>query len=263
MIINELPIEILSLIINKKHFTYRQFFGILVNVCSIWYNIIKNHKSYQKIISFANNIQNFVRSEVDPLSLYDFKQTFYNQQIIKDPDMALVFCDIFSNNKFCFNSLKLWTDMTNINALPIYNNIKKLDLGGLRHVEDFSSINRLTNLKKISFWDCKKLTNLDCIKNCLLLEELDFYCCTNLIDISSIQNLIHLKILDFSYCKKLNNITPVKHLKFLEVLKLVSCTNLKNLQFLKECISINFIDISRTIINATSLQFNNTINIVF
>jgi hypothetical protein len=112
-------------------------------------------------------------------------------------------------------------------------NTQWLRIGDAHTLRDLSPLKPLTRLKKVEFYSCTGLANVDALKNLSTLHWLWLNGCTGLMDVDGLKNLSALKEVLLDGCAGLTNVNGLRNLTALEGVSLNGCAGLTNVDVLK------------------------------
>ena len=99
------------------------------------------------------------------------------------------------------------------------------------------------NLKTLSLYYCKNLTDISVLSDLNRLEELNLSCCVNLYNFSALTSLTSLTMLDLSSCNCLTDLSVLSDLTNLKTLNLSGCWKLTDISALSNLTNLTTLDL--------------------
>jgi hypothetical protein len=186
------------------------------------------YMSSVKDLSFLENL-----TELEELDLYGFKHSFKDYAPLKNL-VKLKKLNTYMNPQATNENLKVLTHLTALEEFSSSNN------SAITHINFLNQARELVILKLK--W-CRKLGNIEALKNCAKLKNLDLTD-TEIKNISVLQNKIHLNDLDIAGTQ-VTDLSPLKSCKQLQVLD-ISGTAITDLSALSSCPNLRSLNLSKT-----------------
>lgn len=121
--------------------------------------------------------------------------------------------------------------------------LQSLDLLDCNHLNDLSVLQNLHELKQLTIFEGKKISNFDFLQHLRSLTSLSIWL-SRIKDISFLQELIGLEELNFQICNHIEDISCVQNLKELKRLSLTGCSNITNLRPLQQLHNLQSLNIT-------------------
>jgi len=179
-------------------------------------------------ISFLSNLL-----ELEELDLYGFEHTFKDYASLAKL-VKLKKLNTYMNTQATNENMTVFSNLTQLEEFSSSNN------DHITHIDFLSKASKLTelNLK----W-CRKLKNINALKNCSKLKEVDLTDAP-INSIAVLENKIHLKELDLEGTK-VTDLSPLKSCKQLQILNIAE-TAITDISALENCPNLKSLNLNKT-----------------